>query len=71
MLAEGCPKCGSIDISGSFDSSDAFQKRGCKFVRKRSVKFVVIDWVCKCCGHKWSARNCISGVRFRRRRRLE
>lgn len=65
---EACPKCGSWSVIGSCDVDVIFEKRGSDFVRKRGVKFAVFDWVCELCGHKWSRRICISGIRFRRAR---
>ena len=66
-VREACPKCGSWSIVGSCDVASIFKKRGLNIVRKRGVKFAIVDWICESCGHKWSARICISGVRFRRR----
>jgi len=61
-----CPKCGSWFIVGSYDVASVFEKRGSKFVRKRGVKLADFDWTCETCGHTWSSRICISGIRFRR-----
>ena len=66
MINSVCPKCGSPNISFSFPTADAFDKRGSKIVRKRNVEFVAADWVCFACRHKWSAPACIRGIRFNR-----
>ena len=60
-----CPKCGSWDIYGAFKATDLYEKRGSKLVRKRGVEFLDTDYVCRACGHKWSVRECVKGVRFR------
>ena len=35
-----CPKCSSHDVSG--------------WMKRSSLKSVVVDWRCGCCGHVWS-----------------
>ena len=67
---EACPKCGSWSVVGSCDADVIFEKRGSSVVRKRGVKFVVVDWVCELCGHKWSSRICLSKIRFRHGKRV-